>query len=163
MTTTRRDYVIEGKDVGTLKGTTVQFLEFGSIADVASHVGDEVDTLELIQSAFDVWMQGRVRAMAKKGKSAADIQAWIDTAKYARRIEGVGAPKSKGTGEVKAAKAAKAEFDALKTKHLEKALTDPKHLKKAIEFEIFKQAEFDRFKAEVDAGTRTVATAEATA
>jgi hypothetical protein len=159
MTTTRRDYVIDGKDTGALKGTTVQFLQFGSHADLLTHTGDEADALELAQSAFDVWMQGRVRALAKKGKSVADIQAWIDSAKYTRRIEGAGKPKSKGSGEVKAAKAAKAEFDALKTMHLTKALTDPKHLKKAIEFEIFKQDEFDRFKAEVDAGTRTVTTA----
>lgn len=144
MTITRRDYTIEGKNVGALKGKTVQFVVFADHTDLVSRTGGEDDALELAQSAFDVWMQGRVRAMAKKGKTIEQIQEWINGAKYERRTEGAGTSR-KGTGEVKAAKAAKAQFDALKTKHLEKAMVDPKHLKKAIEFEIFTQEEYDAF------------------
>ena len=98
-----RTYEIQGKEVGTLAGQTVTFPVFETEADALARAGGVEDVRELVQSAFDVWLQGRVRGWAaaknKDGSPKNDlaaIQALVDEAKYTRRAEGTGTKREAG-------------------------------------------------------------------
>lgn len=93
-----RNYELQGKDVpANLRGAVLTFPVAETSADIAKLCQSEPDAIELAQSAYDVWLQGRVRALAARkpgeGQAAPSVEslnAFISGARYARRTEGTG-------------------------------------------------------------------------
>jgi hypothetical protein len=146
MATTTRPYAIDGKDTGALKGQTVQFPVFGSLEDVGTRTKDSADVLELAQSAFDVWLQGRVRTLAKGSKrtppaTLEQVQAFIDGATYSRRQESTGEAKPRSSGKIKALEATAVKFNA----NLDRAVRDPAWGAKALKLGAIEQADLDAY------------------
>lgn len=104
MTSTEtRAYTIKGGDVHTShQGQAVQFPKFANMDEARQACQSEPDVLEMFQSAYDVWLQGRVRGWAGANKDGspkatlAEIQSKINDAKYARRVEGDGTKREAG-------------------------------------------------------------------
>ena len=136
-----RDYEIDGKETGALKGQTVRFRVAQTLQEAVSLGKSEADAQELIQSAFDVWAQGRVRSMAKAGKSLEEIQAWLDSASYERRQATAGGAKPKSSGKVKEAQAKASKFDAI----LARAASDEKYRRQGVKLEMFTDSDVDEY------------------
>lgn len=98
-----RTYELQGKEVpAALRGATLTFPVAETQQELNALCQSEADALELGQSAYDVWLQGRLRAQAARkvadGQppvSVESLNTFIRGAKYARRTEGAGGGGSK--------------------------------------------------------------------
>jgi hypothetical protein len=152
-----RTYTLKGKDVPqALQGAAINFRVPETQAELLSLCKSEADALELGASAYDVWLQGRLRAKAgQKDATAESLNEFAASAQYQRRTEGQGTggskPKTpKGIQTSKAAGAGNRLF--------EKCLADSEFLARMIRQQIVDQAEFDAWKAAREA-SKTPATA----
>ncbi len=141
-----RTYQLKGKDVpSALQGASITFRVPETQAELVSLCKTEADALELAGSAYDVWLQGRLRAKAGvKDATAAGLNEFAASAQYARRGEGTGSggskPKTaKGIATSKAAGAGNRLF--------EKCASDADFLGRMIRQGIVDQAEFDAWTA----------------
>lgn len=94
-----RTYNLQGKEVPTqLRGAAITFPVPETLDDVRSLVngGEEANVIELASGAYDVWLQGRVRAYAAgknedgSARTTQQVQAFASGLRYQRRVEGQG-------------------------------------------------------------------------
>ena len=92
-----RDYELQGKEVPqSLRGSKLQFPVAETLDEAVALAAGTADATELLQSAYDVWLQGRVRAQSgKEGATVESLNTFIRGAKYTKRQAGVGGGGSK--------------------------------------------------------------------